>query len=208
MVSEYHQIPESMQQTSGGGKKKPQPRGPKHPTPARLRNIALVGMPGAGKSAVAKALASLMHREWLEIDALVEEAEGMKVPEIFKQRGEDYFRKKESEKLAEVLAGTEKIISTGGGAVLAAENRRLLRMCAWVVYLAAPITVLRGRIANDSQVRPLLDGKPEKILAEISIKRAPFYRQTAHLVVVQRDSDTPGRVARKAEAGLKQLMPV
>ena len=205
MVSEYHPIPEMMQQRE---RDKAAPRLPKHPPSSRLRNIALVGMPASGKSAVAKALAGLMHRDWLETDAKVEETNNMSVIDIFQNRGEAYFRIQEAQALADVLSGTERIISTGGGAVLLPENRRLLRLFAWVVYLAAPVSLLRGRIAADTQPRPLLDGQPDKQLAETHIKRTPLYQQIAHLVVVQRDGDTPARVARKVEAGLKHLLPV
>jgi shikimate dehydrogenase len=101
----------------------------------KTRNVALIGMPGGGKTAVGRRLAELTGREFIDTDELLVRAAGMSIPEIFKDGGEDCFRRLETEVLAAASKESGKIIATGGGVVTREKNRRLLRQNSLVVWI-------------------------------------------------------------------------
>lgn len=103
------------------------------------RNLVLIGMPGSGKSTIGKAVAKLLNKEFSDTDSLIVKKEGTSIPEIFKNQGEKYFRKTETEVIAEVSAFQNKVIATGGGAVLNPENTELLKANGCVVFIDRPI---------------------------------------------------------------------
>ena len=91
---------------------------------ARLKKtVVLVGMMGAGKTAVGKALAAALHAPFLDSDAEIEKAANMTIPEIFERDGEPFFRLKESQVIGRLLSEQQGILSTGGGAFMSKENR-------------------------------------------------------------------------------------
>src|SRR5215813_4674574 len=100
-------------------------------------NVFLVGMMGAGKTTLGKALARRMGQEFVDTDRLLVERTGVPVTTIFEIEGEEGFRKREGALLREVAARPGCVVATGGGAVLAAENRRAMREAGTVVYLRA-----------------------------------------------------------------------
>ncbi|MCL2324034.1 MAG: shikimate kinase, partial [Actinomycetia bacterium] len=103
---------------------------------AACPHIALVGFSGAGKSTVARLAAPRLGRPCLDTDAAIEQACGMKIPQIFSTRGEDYFRARETEALRRALdSHPPAIIACGGGVVTSPENFALLEEHALVVYL-------------------------------------------------------------------------
>ena len=106
------------------------------------KNIVLIGMPGAGKSTVGKALAEELGRQFVDIDAEIVKAAGKPIPEIFADDGEKAFRDLETEVLAEFTKQSRLVIATGGGAVIRAENRRLLRQNGTVVHLKRDLSDL------------------------------------------------------------------
>jgi shikimate kinase len=114
---------------------------PHHP-----QRIALVGLSGAGKSSVGRLLAERLDWALLDVDALIETTAGRSIPQIFADEGEPGFRDREAEALRLALSLGERVIATGGGAVLRPENRRLLRDEALVVWLDAPTEVLIARL--------------------------------------------------------------
>ena len=122
----------------------------------RDRSVLLTGMMGAGKSRVGRALASVLHFDFLDSDALVEKAAGMKIAEIFAREGEAGFRRREREALAG-LPERRCVVALGGGAVVAAENRALLAAKGRLVWLDAEPETLAERIGDASE-RPLLAG--------------------------------------------------
>ncbi len=146
-------------------------------------NVFLVGMMGAGKTTLGKALAQRLSAEFFDTDKLLVERTGVPVATIFEIEGEAGFRRRESGVLAEFTQRDDCIVATGGGAVLAEENRALMRAHGTVVYLRARIESLWERTRHDSS-RPLLaTPDPKATLAEILEQRDPLYREAAHLVV-------------------------
>ncbi len=122
----------------------------------RDRCVLLCGLMGSGKSRVGRALASRLHWEFRDTDESVERAAGMKISEIFARDGEAAFRLLESEALR-ALPTHGCVIALGGGAVVSAENRRVLREKGTLVWLDARAETLVDRM-GDSQKRPLLAG--------------------------------------------------
>lgn len=138
------------------------------------KNVVLVGMPGCGKSTVARLLAEKTGRECIDTDALVEEC-GESIPQIFEKYGEAEFRRRETEAIRTVAKEHGKIIATGGGAILKEENRIALRENSTVVFLKSDIE----HLATDG--RPL--SKNLDTLKEMYAKRLPLYLETADITV-------------------------
>lgn len=148
-----------------------------------LKAIALVGMPGSGKSTVGKQLARRLRIEFVDMDHEIEQREGAPVAAIFAQHGESYFRRLESALLAEFALRGGFVLSTGGGTVLDPANRECLRGSFNAVYLRSSPEELRRRLRHDTS-RPLLQvSDPEARLRELFIKRDPLYLETARFVI-------------------------
>ena len=165
--------------------------------PMGRRPIALVGLMGAGKSAVARVLGEQLGASMADLDAMVEASEGRSVAEIFAHAGEEHFRRREGELLAEVLRAGVGVIACGGGVVLDPDHRRALRDRCRVVWLeVSPAEAVRRIAASGEplQSRPLLAGEsPESRLAELLAARTPLYEEIAQLRV-QTDGRTPAEV--------------
>ena len=135
-----------------------------------------------GKSAVGRNLAKRLRRRFIDIDRLIEKAEGMKVREIFAQKGESYFRAAEKRTLQEVLQQPGQVIATGGGIVMDDENLTLLREQTLLIGLSASTEALLSRVGKNSK-RPLLKGgELRKQVEELLEQRQARYAQ-AHLTV-------------------------
>lgn len=109
---------------------------------ATQRNVILIGMPGCGKSTVAKALAEQLHRRVLDTDTMIEDADGRTIPQIFEAQGEAFFRALETAACEEAGKQQSVIIATGGGAVLSERNRAALKQNGVVIYLKKELTAL------------------------------------------------------------------
>ena len=135
-------------------------RGPRQPQPPGLpqpRRLILIGLMGAGKTTVGRALAGRLGWAFLDLDELIEQSAGRDVPAIFAQEGEAGFRRREEGALATALALERVVIATGGGVVLSAANRQRLAAEPWVVWLEAPPDELARRLAGPgAATRPLL----------------------------------------------------
>ena len=140
-----------------------------------LTNLVLVGMPGSGKTTLAAACAESMGREVVEIDELIVQKAGMSIPEIFSKYGEAHFRALETETVAEVGRRTGLVISTGGGAVLRAQNVAAMRQNGLVVCLDRPLELL------PTEGRPLSKGIDA--LRQMKEQRAPIYKKSSDLTV-------------------------
>ena len=151
------------------------------------KNIVLVGMPGCGKSTCAALLSQKTGRECIDTDALVVENSGEKIPDIFAKYGEDEFRNRETEAVRSAGKLANKIIATGGGAILREENRIALRENSTVIFLRAPVDSL----ATDG--RPL--SKNAEALQKMLSQRLPLYNETADFTV-EVDSDPEITVRR------------
>jgi len=149
----------------------------------RAGNLYLVGMMGAGKTTVGRLLARRLKLRFVDSDHEIERRCGVKVPLIFDIEGESGFRARETQTLAE-LAGLEGIVlATGGGTVLAEENRQRLAARGTVIYLRATPEDLYERVRQDRN-RPLL-ATPDPLgrLRELYVHRDPLYREVADVVV-------------------------
>ena len=146
-------------------------------------SVYLVGMMGAGKSTVGRLLARRLKLRFLDCDDEIERRCGVKVPLIFEIEGEAGFRARESEVLAELTALKGIVLATGGGAVLAADNRRCLAAHGTVIYLRARPEDLYGRVRHDRN-RPLLaSADPLRRLRELHAERDALYAAIADLVI-------------------------
>lgn len=135
----------------------------------------MVGMMGAGKTAVGRALAARLDVPFLDSDAEIERAANMTVPEIFARDGERFFRVKEAQVIARLLENERCVLSTGGGAFLAEENRRNISAQGVSLWLNADLDLLWQRVKH-KDTRPLLrTDNPRATLAEIYTARVPIY---------------------------------
>ncbi len=146
-------------------------------------NIFLVGMMGAGKTSVGRVLAKRLNKVFFDSDHVIEERTGVKITVIFEIEGEPGFRHRESAVLDELTALDEVVLATGGGAILAEENRDRLRTRGTVVYLRASVKDLLNRTRHDKN-RPLLHtADPRARLNELYESRDPLYREVAHVTI-------------------------
>lgn len=140
------------------------------------KTVALVGMMGAGKTAVGRAAAAKLGVPFLDSDAEIEAAANLSVPEIFQRDGEVFFRKREAEVIRRLLQTQCGLLSTGGGAYLAQVNRDNISGSGVALWLDAPLDLLWNRVRH-KDTRPLLrTADPRATLAEIFTARTPIYR--------------------------------
>ncbi len=145
-------------------------------------NLVLVGPMGAGKSSIGRRLASRFGLRFVDVDHEIEATTGASVTAIFDCEGEAGFRARESRVLERLMGASRCVIATGGGAVLDADNRRLMRERGFVIHMHADVGHQLARLARDRS-RPLLAGDDrETVLARLAIERAPLYAEVAHLV--------------------------
>lgn len=171
-----------------------------------MQNIVLIGMPGAGKTTVGKALARQLDLAFVDSDKELVARTGVPVTTIFEIEGEQGFRARESALLVELLAQSGLVLATGGGAILSAENRGVLRRGAIVVYLRASLDALWERTRRDS-ARPLLrTPDPRKTLSELLAAREPLYKETAH-VIFDTGRQSANKLAQQIAASLKAHRP-
>jgi shikimate kinase len=144
-------------------------------------NLALVGPMGAGKSAVGRLLGERLGLRFADLDHEVEDRSGASIATIFECEGEAGFRARECTALRSLLDGDGLALATGGGAVLDAENRRLLRERCFVVHLHLDVPAQLQRLARDRS-RPLLQRPDrEQALNELAAIRGPLYDEIADL---------------------------
>lgn len=135
----------------------------------------MIGMMGAGKTAVGRALAQLLDVPFLDSDHEIEAAANMTVPEIFARDGEAFFRARESEVINRLLGGQACVLSTGGGAFLAEANRAAISARGVSVWLDADIDLLWSRVKH-RDTRPLLrTADPKATLTALFETRVPEY---------------------------------
>ena len=161
-------------------------------------NIFLVGLMGAGKTSVGKLLAKRLGKAFYDCDQEIERATGVKIPVIFEIEGEAGFRAREARMLAELAGRRDIVLATGGGAVLSADNRKLLAGNGVVVYLRAVVADLWQRTRHDRN-RPLLKtAEPRAKLEQLFAERDPLYRSVAD-IIVDTGSQSLGSLAHRLE---------
>lgn len=146
-------------------------------------HVALVGLPGSGKSTVGRQLARRLGRPFIDTDQVIEQRVGLSIREYFEREGEESFRDLEQSVIDELTLGEPCVLSTGGGSVLRLVNRQHLKQRTQAVYLhSAPEEVFR-RLKHDRN-RPLLQvPDPLARLRELYALRDPLYRESARFVV-------------------------
>lgn len=163
--------------------------------------IFLVGPMGAGKSAVGKQLARLLHYEFADSDSFVEERTGVDVAYIFEREGEEGFRKRESAAIDELSQRRRIVVATGGGAVLSPDNRSRMASRGTVIYLETSVREQLRRTKRSTH-RPLLyTDDPKAALQSLLDVRDPLYREIADIVF----STDGQKVATVARALLDRL---
>ncbi|PVZ87383.1 shikimate kinase AroL [Serratia sp. S1B] len=149
------------------------------------QTIFMVGARGAGKTTVGRALAQALGYQFVDTDLFMQQTAQMSVAEMVAQEGWPGFRRRETEAL-QALKQPSTIIATGGGAILAEENRRFMRQHGIVIYLRAPASVLAQRLAEYPQEgqRPTLTGRPiAEEVQEVLAAREALYQDAAHYVM-------------------------
>jgi len=147
------------------------------------QNIFLIGPMGAGKTTMGRQIAKRLHMDFEDSDHAIEAHTGADIPLIFEKEGEDGFRKREIAVIDELSQRDNLVLATGGGAILAEENRRHLKARGIVIYLHSDIKYLIERTRHDKN-RPLLQTPdPAAKLKELMIIREPLYRETADIII-------------------------
>lgn len=147
------------------------------------RNIFLIGPMGSGKTAVGRQLARLFKLTFYDSDADIETKTGVDIAFIFEKEGEQGFRVRERESIDRLTQMDAIVLATGGGAVIEAENRRVLRERGVVVYLQTSVDQQLERTRH-ARHRPLLnDTDPEQTLAALMERRAQLYAEIADITV-------------------------
>lgn len=146
------------------------------------KTVVLIGMMGAGKTAVGKELAKLLSVPFCDSDEEIVAAARMSIAEIFERDGEAFFRAREAEVISRLLRGAPCVLSVGGGAFLAPRTRALISDLGVSVWLKADLDLLWSRVRHKT-TRPLLQtDNPRQTLADLLDARAPIYAE-ANLVV-------------------------
>jgi shikimate kinase len=167
-------------------------------------NIYLVGMMGAGKSAVGPPLASALGYRFLDADDAISQVAGRSIADIFASEGEAGFRDLERAVLGQIAGWHSLVVATGGGVVTRPENWGAMRQGV-VVWLDAPAPLLLERLQRDPTPRPLLQSEsPATRLGELLSQRRPLYGQAD--LRIQQAGDDPAQVALAVLAGLPAIL--
>jgi shikimate kinase len=144
---------------------------------ALRKTVVMVGMMGAGKTAVGRAVAAKLDVPFLDSDAEIEAAANMTIPELFERDGEPFFRAKETQVISRLLLGEPCVLSTGGGAFLSDENRAQISRHGVSMWLDADLDLLWSRVRHKT-TRPLLRTRdPKATLRSLFEARVPVYAQ-------------------------------
>ena len=164
--------------------------------------IFLVGMMGVGKTTVGRQLAAALGRAFIDLDHAIEARCGVRVATIFDIEGEAGFRRRETATLDEYSRQPGLVLATGGGAVLAETNRRMLTERGCVVYLRASADELYRRVARDRN-RPLLrTADPRQRIIDLLAQREPIYESVADVTL-----DTADQPVSQVLRNLLPLLP-
>lgn len=140
-----------------------------------MANLILTGFMGTGKSSVGRLLAEKLGYVFKDIDEIIVRENGSTISEIFAKFGEAFFRSLEKDVLKRELMGDRMVVSTGGGAVIAEENRKLMRRQGLVINITATPDAILERLKNDNG-RPLLaDGNKTIIITKMLAQRESYY---------------------------------
>lgn len=168
-----------------------------------VRNVALIGFMGVGKSTVGSMVAGLLDFELVDTDRIVEERSGRRISDIFAKDGEATFRRMESDLVRELEGAERKVISTGGGLPMTPGNLESLRSHAYVVCLWASVETIYQRVRHQGH-RPLLHTPdPIATIRDLLQVRGPVYRQADLLLGV--DYRSPNESARLIASAFRKI---
>lgn len=168
---------------------------------SKPQNLFLVGPMGAGKSAVGRQLARLLHMDFVDSDEEIENRTGVDIAFIFEKEGEEGFRKREAKVIDELSARQGIVLATGGGAVVDSQNRSFLGGRGFVIYLHTTVKQQLDRTRR-GRSRPLLNADDkEQVLEELMAVRDPLYREIADLVV-----ETDGRRVKEVATEIRDTV--
>ncbi len=166
--------------------------------------VALIGMMGAGKSAIGKLAAAVLGLEFVDADKEIEAAADATIPEIFERHGEEHFRDGERRVIARLIDSGPIVLATGGGAYMDEETRAMLRERAITIWLRADFDVLWRRVSRRSH-RPLLKTEdPKATLAGLIEARYPTYSMAD--IIVDSDDAPKGETARRLIEALERYL--
>lgn len=155
--------------------------------------IFLIGFMASGKSTVGPLLAAKLDRPFIDLDRMIEDRAGCTIADLFERRGEESFRRMESEVLRRAAAGDPAVIAPGGGAVMRRENRELMREMGISIWLDPPFELCWRRIQKDRIVRPLA---PDEEAARVRLQqRLPFYQEAERRIGIT-EFQTPEEITR------------
>lgn len=161
-----------------------------------MKNIYLIGFMGTGKSTVARGLQAALKTEMIEMDALIEQRQGMPITQIFKTRGEEYFRTLETQLLEEIQLKEGVIVSCGGGAPMRPENVNHMKNGGVVVLLTATPETVYNRV-KDGHDRPILNGNMNvEYIAALQEKRCACYEAAADIIITT-DGKRVGKICEE-----------
>jgi shikimate kinase len=164
-------------------------------------NLFLIGPMGAGKSAVGRQLARMLHLDFVDSDEEIEARTGVDIPFIFEKEGEEGFRKREARVIDDLSQLEGIVLATGGGAVSNADSRNRLGARGFVIYLYTSVKQQLER-TNRGRERPMLEnGDPAEVLERLMVERDPLYREIADLVV-----NTDGRRVQTVAREIQQAI--
>ena len=165
--------------------------------------IFLVGPMGSGKSTVGRHLSDILDCPFIDSDAEIESRAGADIPWIFDVEGEEGFRRRETTVLKDLVEHPGAVIATGGGVILAAENREMMARAGVVVFLNVSVEQQLKRTGS-GEGRPLLQqGDREETLKQLMAEREPLYRALAD-VIISAGGGNARKVARQIEAVLRE----
>ena len=165
--------------------------------------LVLVGIMGAGKSSVGKKLSEFLNVGFIDADLEIEKAAGMTIQEIFEKFGEKYFREGEKKVLDRLILKEPQILSTGGGAFLSKNIRKIIKKNGYSIWLKADINTIWPRVSGKGN-RPLLNGQfPQKELEKLIEKRNPTYK-TADITIESKSNINHSIMVKKIISELKK----
>lgn len=144
--------------------------------------LYLIGLPGSGKSVLAKKLSGVLQVPVFDLDECIEMQEGVKISEIFSAKGQEYFRTLEADALRKKSESKEFVMATGGGTPCFHNNMNFINQAGISIFLDTPLTEIVKRMdGSQRKLRPLLENEPdekvEQALDKLRLSRLPFYQQ-------------------------------
>ena len=161
--------------------------------------ISLTGFMGCGKSSVGRELSRLLCCPFMDLDSVIEEREGRKIPEIFATEGEAAFRRMEAEALRKCIYGQASdklVVALGGGTVMTEECAKIVHEKTVCIYLRASVETLMDHLAGEVDNRPMLAGNLRTRIEELMSIRSATYEKTAH-IMIDTDGKTIEEIARE-----------